>query len=171
MTDRLPQTPRVGLGFDSHRFAPGRQLVLAGVRIEHAEGLAGHSDADAALHAVTDAILGALAVGDIGEHFPDSDPRWAGADSGAFVRHAVGLARERGYVVGNCDLTITTEAPRLSSHKPAMAARLAELLGVAAGQVSVKAKSNEQLGWIGRCEGLAANAVVLLLPADVDDQP
>jgi 2-C-methyl-D-erythritol 4-phosphate cytidylyltransferase/2-C-methyl-D-erythritol 2,4-cyclodiphosphate synthase len=153
---------RVGFGYDSHRFAAGRPLMLGGVRVEHTLGLAGHSDADAALHAVTDAILGALGAGDIGEHFPDADPRWRDADSAVFVRHAMDLARTAGLRVGNCDVTILCEAPRLSPYKAAMKARIAELLGVSPDQVSVKAKTNEGMGWVGRGEGSAVFAVVLL---------
>jgi 2-C-methyl-D-erythritol 4-phosphate cytidylyltransferase / 2-C-methyl-D-erythritol 2,4-cyclodiphosphate synthase len=153
---------RVGLGYDSHRFVAGRPLVLGGVRIEHTAGLAGHSDADAVLHAVTDAILGAIGVGDIGEHFPDTDSRWKGAASGVFVRHAVELARAAGMAVGNCDVTILCEAPKLSPHKAAIRGSIATLLGVAEERVSVKAKTNEGMGWVGRGEGLAALAVVAM---------
>jgi 2-C-methyl-D-erythritol 2,4-cyclodiphosphate synthase len=153
---------RIGFGYDSHRFAPGRTLVLGGLRIEHDQGLAGHSDADAVLHAITDAILGALAAGDIGELFPDSDPRWAGADSSAFVLHALKLARGQALVVGNCDVTVLAEAPRLGPLKKAMAARIAELLACPQDRVCVKAKTNERMGFVGRCEGIAAFAVVLL---------
>lgn len=153
---------RIGLGFDSHRFAPGRPLVLGGVHIEGEPGLAGHSDADAALHALTDAILGALAAGDIGEHFPDTDPRWAGADSRTFLTEAMRLVRERHLRVANCDLTIVAEKPRLSRHKGPIAARIAELLGVPADCVSVKAKTAEQMGAIGRGQGIMALAAVLL---------
>ena len=153
---------RVGFGYDSHRFAAGRPLVLGGVRVEHPAGLAGHSDADAVLHAVTDAILGAAGAGDIGEHFPDADPRWRNVDSAVFVLHAVALARKAGLRAANCDVTILCEAPRLSSYKAAMRAHLAELLGVGRAQVGVKAKTNEGMGWIGRGEGMAAYAVVLL---------
>ena len=136
--------------------------MIGGVRIDHETGLAGHSDADAVLHAVTDAILGALGEGDIGEQFPDTDPKWKGADSAGFVRCAVELAAARGLAVANCDVTVVTEQPRLQAHKAAMKQRIAELLGVAPGQVAVKAKTNEKMGWVGRGEGLAALAVVLL---------
>ena len=156
---------RIGLGFDSHRFAPGRALVLGGVRIAGEQGLAGHSDGDAVLHALTDAILGALAAGDIGEHFPDTDPRWAGADSRVFLAEAIHLARERKMRVVNCDVTVVTERPRLSPHKDAMAAQIAELLAVPAECVSIKAKTAEQMGAIGRGEGLAVLAAVLLTDA------
>ena len=153
---------RIGMGYDSHRFAAGRPLVLGGVRIEHDQGLAGHSDADAVLHALTDAVLGALGEDDIGRHFPDTDPQWKDADSSRFIRHAVELARRRGWAVANCDLTIVAEQPRLGPHKQAMKHRIAELLGVAADRVAVKAKTNEWMGWVGRGEGLAVLAAVLL---------
>jgi len=153
---------RVGLGYDSHRFAAGRALVLGGVRMDFDRGLAGHSDGDAVLHAVTDAVLGALAAGDIGEHFPDTDPRWAGADSSLFLAEAAAMARRAGWRVANCDVTVLAEAPKLGPHKRAMALRIAELLGVEAGRVCVKAKTNEQMGFVGRGEGIAALAAVLL---------
>lgn len=155
--------PRIGIGYDSHRFAPGRALRLGGVAIEHEVGLAGHSDADAVLHAVTDAILGALGEGDIGQVFPDSDPRWAGADSAEFVRHAVARCTEKGSRVGNCDITVLAERPRLGPHREAMRRRIAELLEVSPEAVSVKAKTNEAMGFVGRGEGVAVVAVVLLL--------
>lgn len=153
---------RVGFGYDVHRFEAGRPLVLGGVRIEHDRGLAGHSDADAVLHAVTDAILGALAAGDIGELFPDSDPRWAGADSAVFVAEAVRRAAEQGSRIANCDVTVLAESPKLGPQKRRMAERIAELLGVAPDAVSVKATTHEQMGPIGRGEGIAALAAVLL---------
>jgi 2-C-methyl-D-erythritol 2,4-cyclodiphosphate synthase len=153
---------RVGFGYDSHRFQAGRELVLGGVRIEHSAGLAGHSDADAVLHAVTDAVLGALAAGDIGELFPDTDPRWAGADSSVFLAEAVRLADQRGCRVANCDVTVLAEAPKLGPYKRLMAERIAELLGVDAAAVGVKAKTNEQMDAVGRREGIVALAAVLL---------
>lgn len=153
---------RVGFGYDSHRWQAGRDLVLGGVKIPHERGLAGHSDADAVLHAVTDAVLGAIAAGDIGEHFPDSDPRWRGAESWQFLRHAVALAHSRGYGVVNCDVTVLAEAPKLSPHKQAIRQSIATLLDVPADVVSVKAKTNEGMGFVGRDEGLAVFAVVLL---------
>ena len=156
---------KIGFGYDSHRFAPDRPLILGGVRIEHDRGLAGHSDADAVLHAVTDALLGALAAGDIGEHFSDKDPRWARADSAAFVRYAVELACRAGCRVGNCDVTIVAQEPRLAAYKEPMRSRIAELLGVEPASVSVKAKTNEGMGFVGRAEGLAAMAAVLLVDA------
>ncbi len=153
---------RIGTGYDSHRFQAGRPLWLAGVEIPSSQGLAGHSDADVVLHAVTDALLGALGEGDIGEHFPDTDPQWANAASGQFVSHAVGLARQAGLVVGNCDVTILAEAPKLSPHKDAMKAKLAELLEVSPARVAIKAKTNEGMGFVGREEGIVAMAAVLL---------
>jgi len=153
---------RIGFGYDSHRFASGRPLVLGGVRLEHDRGLLGHSDADAVLHAIADAILGAIAAGDIGEQFPDTAPEWARADSSVFVRRAVELSACKGFSIVNCDVTIIAESPSLSKHKPRMQARIAELLGVPADAVCVKAKTNEGMGWIGRGEGLAAIAAVLL---------
>jgi 2-C-methyl-D-erythritol 4-phosphate cytidylyltransferase / 2-C-methyl-D-erythritol 2,4-cyclodiphosphate synthase len=154
--------PRVGLGYDSHRFQAGRELVLGGVKIDYKFGLAGHSDADAVLHAITDAILGAIGEADIGEQFPDTDPRWRNADSGQFLRHALELAARTGYKVENCDVTVLAEHPKLKDFKKAMAGRIAELLGVTARAVAVKAKTNEGMGWIGRGEGVAAIAVVML---------
>jgi 2-C-methyl-D-erythritol 2,4-cyclodiphosphate synthase len=153
---------RVGIGYDSHRFEEGRPLVLGGVRIPHSRGLAGHSDADAVAHALTDAILGAAAAGDIGQHFPDTDPRWKNADSMELLGSAQELVRARGYALAQADLTIISEHPRLAPHLPAMAARLASRLGTAPGSVSVKAKTNEGMGFIGRGEGIAVIAVVTL---------
>ena len=153
---------RIALGYDSHRFAPGRALILGGVQVACEQGLTGHSDADAVLHAVTDAILGAIAAGDIGELFEDTDPKWAGADSAVFVRHAAALAAERGYAIGNCDVTILAERPKLAPYKRAIRDRIAELLGIEPEAVSVKAKTNEGMGFVGRGEGIAAIAVVMM---------
>jgi 2-C-methyl-D-erythritol 2,4-cyclodiphosphate synthase len=150
---------RVGIGYDSHRFVAGRPLVLGGIRIPHAKGLAGHSDADAVAHALTDAILGAAAAGNIGQLFPDTDPRWKDADSMELLRTAHELVRGRGYALAQADLTIITEQPKLGPHLAAMAARLAEQLGARPGAVSLKAKSNEGMGFIGRGEGIAVIAV------------
>jgi 2-C-methyl-D-erythritol 4-phosphate cytidylyltransferase / 2-C-methyl-D-erythritol 2,4-cyclodiphosphate synthase len=154
---------RVGTGFDVHRLAEGEELWLCGVRIEHQRGLAGHSDADVAIHALVDAILGAIGAGDIGSHFPPSDPQWKGASSDRFLRHAVNLAAEAGYAIGNVDLTIVCEAPKIGPHREAMRARLAELLGCDAGAVSVKATTTERLGFAGRGEGIAVQAAATLL--------
>ena len=154
---------RVGTGFDVHRLAEGEELWLCGVRIEHERGLSGHSDADVAIHALVDAVLGALGNGDIGSHFPPGDPEWRGASSDRFLRHAAKLAAEAGYSIGNVDLTIVCEAPRIGPHRDAMRARLAELLGCDIGLVSVKATTTERLGFAGRGEGIAVQAVATLL--------
>ena len=151
---------RVGIGYDIHRFAPARRLVLCGVELPGEVGLEGHSDADVALHAVTDAILGAAGLGDIGQHFPPSDERWRDADSAGFLRAALDLAGR--FTVGNVDLTIVGERPRVGPRREAMRARLAELLGVTPDRVNVKATTNEGLGALGRGEGIAALAVALL---------
>ncbi|HSJ06976.1 MAG TPA: 2-C-methyl-D-erythritol 2,4-cyclodiphosphate synthase [Longimicrobiales bacterium] len=153
---------RVGLGFDSHRFAAGRPLVLGGVTIDHAAGLLGHSDADAVAHAVTDAVLGAAGLGDIGRHFPPTDERWKDADSLDLLRRAAQLAEEENYQVVNVDVTVVCEAPRLAPHVDEMGRRLAAALGIAPRLVSVKGKTNEGMGWVGRGEGIAAMAVVLV---------
>ncbi|HEV2084526.1 MAG TPA: 2-C-methyl-D-erythritol 2,4-cyclodiphosphate synthase [Gemmatimonadales bacterium] len=153
---------RVGIGYDSHRFEEGRPLVLGGIRIPHPRGLAGHSDADAVAHALIDAILGAAAAGDIGQHFPDTDPKWKGADSMALLRRAHQLVGERGYALAQADLTIIAEQPQLSPHLAAMAAKLAERLGAPPGSVSIKAKTNEGMGFVGRGEGIAVIAVATL---------
>ncbi len=158
--------PRVGQGYDVHVLEAGRKLMLCGVDVPHHQGLAGHSDADVGLHALCDAIYGALAEGDIGRHFPPSDMQWRDADSARFLRHAVGRVAARGGVLGNADVTLVCERPKIAPHAPAMIARVADLLGVAAGQVSVKATTTERLGFTGRMEGIAAQAVVLvMLPA------
>jgi len=153
---------RIGIGYDSHRFVTGRPLILGGQRIPHTHGLAGHSDADAIAHAVTDAILGAAALGDIGTHFPDSDPRWKGADSIALLRSAADLVRERGFRVLQADVTVIMERPRLGPFVPAIRASLAAALGVTVDDVSVKAKTNEGMGFLGRGEGVATIAVASL---------
>jgi 2-C-methyl-D-erythritol 4-phosphate cytidylyltransferase/2-C-methyl-D-erythritol 2,4-cyclodiphosphate synthase len=158
--------PRTGTGFDVHRLAEGEALWLCGVKIAHDRGLAGHSDADVALHAVVDAVLGAAGAGDIGQHFPPNDPQWRGAASSQFIEHAVGLAREAGFGIGNVDLTIICEAPRIGPHRDAMRARLAGLMGVAIEAVNVKATTTEQLGFAGRGEGIAAQAVATLVPLE-----
>jgi len=156
---------RTGIGYDSHRFAAGRPLVLGGVTIADGGGLDGHSDADAVLHAITDAVLGAIAAGDIGEHFPPTDNKWRDAPSSLFLQHAVKLAKEKGYAIGNCDVTVLAEAPSLGPHKQAMRESIAKLLAVDLGAVSVKAKTNEKMGFVGRREGIAAIAAVTVMPA------
>lgn len=153
---------RVGHGFDIHALVEGRPLILGGVTIPHTHGLLGHSDADALLHAVTDAVLGAAGMGDIGRHFPDTDPRYKGADSRVLLRDAVQLVREAGWQVVNVDATIHAQAPKIGPHAAAMVRHIAEDLGVSEDRVNVKATTNEGLGHLGRKEGIAANAVVLL---------
>ena len=153
---------RVGAGFDTHRLVEGRPLILGGVRVEHARGLDGHSDADVVLHAVTDAVLGALARGDIGDAFPDTDPRWKGADSRLFLDAALGQMRESGWTIGNVDVTIFAQEPKLGPVKAAIRDRLAALLGAPAGAVNVKAKTGERVGHIGRAEAIGCQATVLL---------
>jgi 2-C-methyl-D-erythritol 2,4-cyclodiphosphate synthase len=151
---------RVGIGYDSHRFADGRPLILAGQRIPHAQGLSGHSDADAVAHAITDALLGAVAAGSIGDFFPDSDPQWKDADSMELLRQVVTLVGQRGFRPSQADITVICEAPRLSSHASAISGAVAEALELQAGSVGFKAKSNEGMGFIGRGEGMAVLAVV-----------
>lgn len=159
---------RIGHGYDIHRLADGRPLWLAGIRLPGNRGLVGHSDGDAVLHAVCDAILGALAAGDIGELFPDSDARYAGIASARLLEHVLERMRQRGYRVGNADVTVHAEQPRLAPHRDTMRARLAELLGVAEESVGIKATTNEGLDAIGRGEAIAATAVVLLV-SDADE--
>jgi len=151
---------RAGLGIDAHRFGPGKVVWLCGIRIEHELGLVGHSDADVGLHALTDAILGAIGEGDIGEHFPPSDPRWKGASSDQFLRHAVSLVARQGGRILNADLTLVCERPKVKPHRQAMRERIAELLQIPLGRVSVKATTTEGMGFTGREEGLMAQAVV-----------
>ena len=154
--------PRIGSGFDVHRFGPGDHVMLCGLKIPHDQGLIGHSDADVGLHAVTDAILGALGAGDIGQHFPPSDAQWRGADSALFLRHARDLVAARGGALVNLDVTVICQAPRLTPHRAAMVARLAELLALAPGRINVKATTTEGLGFTGRGEGIAVQASVRL---------
>lgn len=153
---------RIGIGYDSHPFAQGRPLVLGGVHVPFERGLSGHSDADALAHAVTDAILGAAGLGDIGTHFPPSEDAWKGADSLDLLRAAVRLLEEQNYQVVNVDATVLCETPKLAPHAAEMRRRLAEALGIAPGNVSVKGKTNERLGWVGRGEGIATMAVALI---------
>lgn len=154
---------RIGQGYDCHALVPGRPLILGGVTIPHRAGLLGHSDADALLHAITDALFGAAALGDIGKHFPDTDERFRGADSRVLLREAGQRVREAGYGIGNIDATVIAQAPKMAPHLPAMIANIASDLGIDASQVNLKAKTNERLGWEGREEGIAAQAAVLLL--------
>lgn len=159
---------RIGQGFDVHRFKAGRPLKLCGKTIPGEPGLDGHSDADVGLHAVADAIFGALALGDLGDHFPDSDPRWRHADSTAFISKAIEMATAEGFALVNCDLTFIGERPRISRYRDTLRASLADSLGVPQSAVSVKATTTEGLGFVGRAEGLAALAVVLLGRGDGD---
>ena len=153
---------RTGLGIDTHAFAAGRPLILGGVTIPHDAGLAGHSDADVLTHAVIDALLGAAGLGDIGQHFPDTDPAYAGADSIALLRAVVAKLAERGFAVGNVDATVVLERPKLAPHRDAMRDRLAEAMGVAPDRVNVKATTGEGMGFVGRGEGAAAMAVATI---------
>ncbi|HRO61835.1 MAG TPA: 2-C-methyl-D-erythritol 2,4-cyclodiphosphate synthase [Burkholderiaceae bacterium] len=158
-----PQDFRIGQGYDVHALVPGRPLIVGGVTIPHSHGLLGHSDADVLLHAITDAVLGAAALGDIGRHFPDTDPRFAGADSGVLLREAVARARSAGFVIVNIDSTIIAQAPRMAAYIAAMIERIAAATGLEPGRVNVKAKTNERLGFTGRREGIAAEAIALLV--------
>ncbi len=153
---------RIGQGYDVHRLAEGRELWLGGVRIEHELGLLGHSDADVAIHALCDAMLGALALGDIGRHFPDSDPRYKGIDSKLLLAHVNRLIESKGYTLGNADITVMAQRPKLAPHIEEMRETLAATLGTDTGRVSVKATTTERLGFEGREEGISALAVVLL---------
>ena len=154
---------RIGQGYDVHAFGDGDHVVVGGVRIAHDRGVLAHSDGDVVLHALCDAILGALALGDIGQHFPPSDERWKGADSRAFLRHCDALIRERGWRVGNCDVTVICERPKVGPHAQAMRELIADDLGIALDAVSIKATTTETLGFTGRREGIAAQAACLLV--------
>jgi 2-C-methyl-D-erythritol 4-phosphate cytidylyltransferase/2-C-methyl-D-erythritol 2,4-cyclodiphosphate synthase len=151
--------PRTGMGFDVHAFAGEGPVMLGGIAVPHPRGLAGHSDADVVLHAITDALLGAAGLGDIGEHFPPSDPQWKGAASDRFLRHAAELLRSRGALIDHVDCTVIAEAPKVGPHRAAMRQRVAEILGLGTHQVSIKATTTEGLGFTGRREGIAAQAV------------
>ncbi len=155
-------TLRIGSGYDVHAFAPNRALVLGGVTIPYELGLAGHSDADAVIHAVVDALLGAAALGDIGQHFPSNDPRWKDQPSSVFLTYTLNLLCQQGWRIGNIDATIVAERPKMLPHIPAMRAHLAEHLGLALDQVSVKATTTDGLGFTGRHEGIACYAVALI---------
>ncbi len=156
---------RIGQGYDVHAFGEGDHIMLAGVRVPHSRGVLAHSDGDVALHALCDAMLGALALGDIGVHFPPSDERWKGADSSRFVSHCNELLRERGWVVGNVDITVICERPKVGAHAQAMREQVAKLLAIDLDRVSIKATTSEKLGFTGREEGIAAQAVALLVAA------
>jgi 2-C-methyl-D-erythritol 4-phosphate cytidylyltransferase/2-C-methyl-D-erythritol 2,4-cyclodiphosphate synthase len=161
-----PMVTRIGTGFDVHVLEAGRPLFLCGVQVPHERGLAGHSDADVGIHALCDAIYGALAEGDIGRHFPPSEAQWKDADSARFLRHAAGRIAARGGQLVNADVTLICERPKITPHAAAMMTRLAELLGVEAGRISVKATTTEKLGFTGRGEGIAAQAAVSILVPD-----
>ena len=159
----MPQPKiRIGQGYDVHRLAEGRELWLCGVRIGHTHGLDGHSDADVAIHALCDALLGALALGDIGRHFPDSDPHYKGIDSTILLEHVCSMIGHHGYAIGNVDITIMAQRPKLAPHIEDMRRTLAEVMGIGADQVSVKATTTERLGFEGREEGISSSAVALL---------
>lgn len=155
---------RVGQGYDVHQLVEGRPLILGGVTIPHSHGLLGHSDADALLHAITDAVLGAAALGDIGRHFPDTDASFKGADSRVLLREAVSRVRAAGWQVVNVDATLIAQRPKLAPYIPAMCACIAADLGIAQSAVNVKGKTNEKLGYLGRCEAIEAQAICLLMP-------
>lgn len=154
---------RIGLGFDVHRLAEGRELWIGGVKIPYERGLLGHSDADVAIHALCDALLGAAALRDIGHHFPDTDPRYAGIDSRLLLRHVASLLAEKGWTLGNADITICAEAPKMNPHIPAMQLQLAECLDCDPSDISIKATTTERLGYTGRGEGIAAYATALIV--------
>src|SRR5690606_23302662 len=156
---------RVGQGFDVHVLCEGRPLILGGVTIPHTHGLMGHSDADALLHAITDAILGAAGLGDIGRHFPDTDPKYKGADSRVLLRHAYEQVRAAGWLVGNVDATIHAQKPKIAPHAPAMVANIEADLQLEPGSVNIKGKTNETIGFVGRQEGIAVTSVALLYRA------
>ncbi len=153
---------RIGFGTDVHAFGPGDFIMLGGIRIPHTHGVVAHSDGDVLLHALCDALLGAAALGDIGQHFSDADPRWRGAPSALFVRRVLEMLRERGLTVANADLTLLAQAPRIAPHRAAIARQVAQLLGVSETRVNLKATTTEGLGFLGRSEGIAAHAAVLL---------
>ena len=160
---RVPMTVRIGNGYDVHRFGDGDHVTLCGVDVPHSRSLQGHSDADVGMHAVTDAIYGALAEGDIGQHFPPSDPQWKGAASEIFLRHAVELATSKGFAISNVDCTLVCEFPKIGPHANSMRERMAEIMGLPADTVSVKATTSERLGFTGREEGIASIATVTLV--------
>ena len=157
-----PPPFRIGQGYDCHALVAGRKLIIGGVDIPHKTGLLGHSDADVLLHAITDAIFGSVGLGDIGRHFPDTDLQFKGADSRMLLREAVKRLAAAGYAIGNVDATIIAQAPKMAPHIPTMVAHVAADLGIAPEQVNIKAKTNEKLGYLGREEGIAAEAVVLV---------
>lgn len=153
---------RIGQGYDVHAFGEGDHVMLGGVRVPYTQGVQAHSDGDVVLHALCDALLGAMASGDIGMHFPDTDPQWRGADSRVFLRHVAGLLRERNYTVANVDTTVLADAPRLGKYREQMRSNIAADLNISVEQVNIKATTSEGLGFIGRCEGLACHAIALI---------
>ncbi|WP_435011056.1 2-C-methyl-D-erythritol 2,4-cyclodiphosphate synthase [Tundrisphaera lichenicola] len=159
---------RVGIGHDTHRLVEGRPLILGGVRIDHSRGLFGHSDADVVMHAVADALLGAAALGDIGEHYPDTDPKWAGVEGERLLGDVVRMVASSGWKPGNVDVIIHAQAPKLTPHKPAMRDNLARVLGLDPSAVNIKAKTGEHVGPIGRGESISSEAIVLLVSASQD---
>ena len=161
-----PNPPfRIGTGYDNHALVEGRKLIVGGVTIPHRLGLLGHSDADVLLHAIIDSLLGAAALGDIGKHFPDTDPMFAGADSRTLLREVAHRVLNSGYTIGNIDATIIAQQPKMAPHIPQMVSRIAEDLGVSPQQINIKAKTNEKLGYLGREEGMAAHSTALLIRA------
>jgi 2-C-methyl-D-erythritol 2,4-cyclodiphosphate synthase len=156
---------RIGEGWDVHALVPGRPLVIGGVTIPYHSGLLGHSDADVLLHAITDALLGAAGLGDIGQHFPDTDPRWKGVNSVDLLQATGRLLSEAGWQIGNIDATVVAQAPKLAAHKPAMQTRIAQALGISAHQVNIKAKTAEKLGPVGMGQSIEARAIALILQA------
>lgn len=162
----MSKFPRIGHGIDVHRFGEGDHVTLGGIKIKHDQGLIAHSDGDVALHALADALLGALGLGDIGQHFPDTDDKLKGVDSRILLRHVLGLVVARGYKVGNADITVLAERPKLAPHIMCMRETIAADLKVSVDDVSVKATTTEKLGFVGRREGIEAHAVVLLVPAE-----
>lgn len=164
----MPQPPqfRIGQGFDVHRFAPGRRLILGGVEVPHSQGLEGHSDADVLTHAICDALLGAAALGDIGKHFPDTDPAYRDADSLGLLSHVADLLARSGWRIGNIDSTLVAQAPRVAPYIEQMRGRLASACGIESGQIGIKATTSEGLGFTGRGEGIAALATALIVRAD-----
>ncbi|CUA82941.1 2-C-methyl-D-erythritol 2,4-cyclodiphosphate synthase [Pseudidiomarina woesei] len=155
---------RIGHGYDVHKFGGQGPLTLGGIHVPYAEGLIAHSDGDVILHAVADALLGAVALGDIGQHFPDTDDTYAGADSGKLLQHVYSLVLEKGFAIGNLDITVVAQAPKLAEHIPAMRQRIAQLLNTSDDFINVKATTTEKLGFVGRKEGIGCHAVVLVMP-------
>ncbi|MES2103624.1 MAG: 2-C-methyl-D-erythritol 2,4-cyclodiphosphate synthase [Pseudomonadota bacterium] len=167
MATQLPSLPsfRIGQGYDCHALVPGRKLIIGGVTIPHATGLLGHSDADVLLHAITDALFGAAGLGDIGRHFPDTDMQFSGADSRVLLRECAARVRQAGYQIGNVDATIIAQAPKMAPHIGSMVENIAADLGLETGRVNIKAKTNERLGYLGREEGIASEAIALVFNA------